>query len=167
MIHILLIASDYSLVANPNVNTGKAITGLVGFIFLALKEEIVFRGYPFLKLQKIFRLRIIQIVIAILFAYYHDETGATLLLQLMGPGVWELIYGIASVWSKGIAMPTGIHAAVNMVLALVGTNHEVFAIWNIEAADENAETLAQFNSFRMILQVLLFLLGIGLTEWWI
>ena len=167
MIFILTASTEYSIVSNSEVNINKAILGLLGFIPLALMEEIIFRGYPFMKLKKVFGLRITQVVMAILFAYYHDRTGATLHLQLMGPGIWALIYGIAAVWSKGIALPTGIHAAANMVLALVGTKHEDYALWNLEVGPEiieSAEPKIMFVNYAMALALLV--IGIASTEWW-
>ena len=168
MIYTLTAFTEYSLVFDPDLDSSKALLGLLGFVPLALMEEIIFRGYPFMKLKKIFGLRITQVVMAILFAYYHDRTGATLHLQLMGPGIWAFIYGIAAVWSKGIALPTGIHAAANMVLALVGTKHEDYALWNIELSAgyiESAEP--RIIMINYMLQIGLLIVGVGLTEWWI
>ena len=168
MIFVLIAFSDYSLVFNSEINSSKAILGLIGFIPLALMEVIIFRGYPFMKLKKVFGLRITQVVMAILFAYYHDRTGATLHLQLLGPGIWAFIYGIAAVWSKGIALPTGIHTAANMVLAVGGTKHGDYALWNFELGAANIEAAEpRLIMVNHILQISLLVLGVGLTEWWI
>ena len=168
IIFILVAFTDYSLVFDPSINSNKALLALLGFIPLALMEEIIFRGYPFMKLKKMFGIRITQVVMAILFAYYHDRTGATLHQQLMGPGIWAFIYGIAAVWSKGIALPTGIHAAVNMVLAIVGTKHADYALWNFDLGTANVESAEpRVIVVDYLLKIALLVVGLGLTEWWI
>jgi hypothetical protein len=103
---------------------------------------------------------------AILFAWYHDFTGVTLLNQLLGPGTWALIYGVSAVWSKGLAFPTGLHMAINVVLALVGQKDSRHAIWNLEYTTEITPVLrAQTEHIGLIMQLCILLIGIILTEY--
>jgi len=102
---------------------------------------------------------------AILFAYYHDTSGATLHWQLLGPGIWGIVYGIYAVTSKGISMPTGIHMAANIVLALLGTKDSVYAIWNLELVAPNMEAAeSHANTVGIFLQIALLIFAIILTE---
>jgi len=39
---------------------------------------------------------------------------------ISGPGIWALVFGLGAAWSKGIALPTGIHVALNLSQQVVG-----------------------------------------------
>ena len=117
---------------------------------------------------KLVGLRLTQVIMAVLFAYYHDRSGATLHWQLLGPGVWGIIYGISAVWSKGISMPTGIHSAVNIVLAILGTKATEYAIWNLDLGTTSMEMAGpKINFVGILLQGVLLIFGILLTEYYI
>ncbi|MFT5751636.1 MAG: hypothetical protein ACI828_002316 [Flavobacteriales bacterium] len=85
----------------------------------------------------------------------------------MGPGVWALIYAIAAVWFKRLALPSGLHMAINVVLAVVGQKDDRHDIWSIEYAVEATPNLiAQTENIVMILQVCILIIGIILSEYY-
>lgn len=81
---------------------------------LALFEEIAFRSYPFSKLKKVYPFLTMQLILALVFALYHISMGWNPLVSFLGPGIWALVFGLGAAWSKGIALPTGIHVALNL-----------------------------------------------------
>jgi len=165
MLVIMISFTDLKLVNNKDSNIPIALLWLLGFFPLAFMEEIIFRGYAFIKINKTVGLWPAQILLAILFAWYHDYTGTSFLNQLIGPGIWALIFGIAAVWSKGLAFPTGLHMALNVVLALVGQKDERHAIWNIEYTTEITQSLkSQTETVGIILQIILLIIAVVLTE---
>ncbi|MDG1529027.1 MAG: CPBP family intramembrane metalloprotease [Polaribacter sp.] len=166
MLTILIYFSSIELNYNKNANIPTVLFWLLAFFPLAYMEEIIFRGYAFSKINKNIGLWPAQILMAILFAWYHDFTGVTLLNQLLGPGTWALIYGVSAVWSKGLAFPTGLHMAINVVLALVGQKDSRHAIWNLEYTTEITPVLrAQTEHIGLIMQLCILLIGIILTEY--
>lgn len=167
MLIIVVNFSSIEVVYNVNSNVPSALFWLLAFFPLAFMEEIIFRGYAFIKINKNIGLWPAQILLAILFAWYHDFTGATFFNQLLGPGVWALIFGISAIWSKGLAFPTGLHMTLNVVLALVGQKDGRHAIWNLEYATEITPGLiAQTESVALILQVCILVIAIILTEYY-
>tara|TARA_R110001632_G_scaffold83349_3_gene184556 strand:+ start:7331 stop:8152 length:822 start_codon:yes stop_codon:yes gene_type:complete len=167
MLTILICFSSIELIYNPDSNITSVLFWLLAFFPLAFMEEIIFRGYAFIKINKSIGLWPAQILLAILFAWYHDFTGSTLFNQLIGPGIWALIYGIAAVWSKGLAFPTGLHMAINVVLALVGQKDSRHAIWNLEYTTEITSALkGQAETVGVILQLCVLIIGIALTEYY-
>lgn len=167
MLAVVIQFSSIKLVYNTNSNILSISLWLLAFLPLALMEEVIFRGYAFIKIHKTVGIWPAQILLAILFAWYHDFTGLTFFGQLMGPGVWALIYGIAAVWSKGLALPTGLHMAINVILAIVGQKDGRHAIWNITYTPEVTPALsAQTATIGMIMQLCILLIGIVLTEWY-
>lgn len=167
IIFIILNLSDLVLIDNPNNKTLNMLLWLLGFLPLAFMEEVIFRGYGFLKIKKNLGIWPAQILMALFFAWYHDFTGMSFFNQLLGPGVWALIYGIAAIWSKGLAFPTGLHMAINVVLALVGQKDEKQAIWNLEYLNEpNTSAISQTESTGMLIQLCILVIAIILTEYY-
>ncbi len=167
-IAILVLTTDYTISYNEEVIIWKALIGLTAFLPLAFMEEVIYRGYPFTKLHKNIGLRPTLIVMAVLFAYYHDTSGATLHWQLLGPGIWGIVYGIYAVTSKGISMPTGIHMAANVVLAVLGTKNSVYSIWKLELVAPNMDVAeSHAMTVSIILQIALLIFGVILTEYYI
>lgn len=87
---------------------------------LALMEEIGFRSYPQIKLNNAYGVWASQIVVAIAFGTYHILNGWSPYIAFTGPFVWAFVFGLAALKSGGIAMPTGIHFAVNVLQNIVG-----------------------------------------------
>ncbi len=167
MLTVVISFSNLVLVYNTNTNILSAIFRLLAFFPLAFMEEIIFRGYAFIKINKSMGLWPAQILLAILFAWYHDFTGLTFFGQLMGPGIWVLIYGVAAVWSKGLAFPTGLHMAINVVLALVGHKDDRHSVWNMEYTAEITPVLrAQSENIGLIIQICILIIGVVLTEYY-
>lgn len=162
MLMIAFYFSELKLVYNKKSNIGWVLLSLLAFFPLAFMEEIIFRGQAFIKMNKEIGIWPAQILFAILFAWYHDFTGHTFLNQLMGPGVWAFIYGITAIWTKGLAFPTGLHMAANVILALIGQKDIRHAIWNIELK----ETYHQSESTGLFLQLFILIPGIILTEYY-
>mgnify|MGYP001950499617 CR=1 FL=1 len=151
----------------PNQNILSVLFWLLAFLPLAFMEELIFRGYAFIKMKRDFGIWPAQIVLALLFAWYHDFTGLTLLNQLLGPGTWALIFGITAAWTRGLAFPTGLHMAINVVLAVVGEKDNRHSLWNIAYTNEINPTLSnQTETIGVTIQIVLLLIAIILTEYY-
>lgn len=156
IILILLVFTQYKLTANPSRLYPLSAFWYLSIIPLALMEEIAFRSYPFLKLKNVFGLRSTQVIIAVVFALYHFIQGWEFQLSFLGPGIWAFVFGLAAVWSKGIALPTGIHVALNLIQQLIGLKGDApdsilkFALpENVSDAD-----IAQAQTWGIITQLL-------------
>jgi membrane protease YdiL (CAAX protease family) len=98
-----------------------------------------------------------QIVIALLFALYHVAGGQSVASSFIGPGIWSFVFGTAALLSKGIAMPTGIHFAANLLQAAFGMK-EFPSIWTIDLANNITQQSQQRiewvgNSIQIVLLV--------------
>jgi len=168
MLGIVVLFTDLKIERNAITNNPLTFFWLLLFIPLSFMEELAFRGYAFVKLNKSIGPRFTLIITSIIFAYYHDATGVTFLNQLLGPGIWGIIYGLAAIWSDGIALPTGLHAAVNVVLAFLGMKPDKyqFAIWEIGYPTEVTHAMqAHTEIVGIAVQFLLLAFGLFLMEW--
>lgn len=165
MILSQVMYSGMEISLSENYNIPSFLLWSSALIPLAFMEEIVFRSYPFIKLNKVFGLRITQIIIAILFALYHVLNGWSLGLAFLGPGIWALAYGLSAIFSDGISMPTGLHYGVNFVLALVSSQNGIEGIWTIDFSDNVSGTVLKANeNFGIGIQLVLLVLCIIGTE---
>jgi len=165
MILSQVLYSGLEITLSENYNISSFLLWSSALIPLALMEEIAFRSYPFIKLNKVFGLRITQIIIAILFALYHVLNGWTVGLAFLGPGIWALAYGLSAMVSDGISMPTGLHYGVNLVLSLISSQKGIEGIWIVDFPENVSETVLKTNeNFGIGIQLALLILCIIGTE---
>ena len=115
VIHVAIVAStgQVSWVRNNEVDaTGIAVTAL-GYGLLALREEIAFRGYPLRTLLPVFGAVSTQLMVMAVFVAEHRVGGATWSNAIFGSGLGALVFGMAALVTRGIALPLGLHAAWN------------------------------------------------------
>lgn len=135
---------------------------LLSIFPLALMEEVAFRSYPFIKLSRAFGLPLTQVIVALAFALYHISMGWDITVALLGPGIWALVFGLGAAWSKGIALPTGIHVALNIsqqITSLKGTTQGTV----FELAEDPSTALLPADTVGIIGQILIGVVAIILT----
>jgi len=114
-LHATIVAStgQVSWIRNNEVDaTGMAVTAL-GYGLLALREEIAFRGYPLRTLLPAFGAVSAQLMVMAVFVAEHRLGGATWSNAIFGSGLGALVFGMAALVTRGIALPLGLHAAWN------------------------------------------------------
>jgi membrane protease YdiL (CAAX protease family) len=89
-------------------------TMLIVYILLACREELAFHGYPLRRLNSLFGLWSSQIIVALVFALEHVAGGSSWTQAIFGAGVGSLLFGMASLATRGLAVPIGLHAAWNL-----------------------------------------------------
>lgn len=168
MIYAQILYSGLEITLNKDANFSFFLIWSLAFIPLAFMEEIAFRSYPFLQLNKVLGLRITQVVLAVLFALYHVLMGWSIQASFLGPGIWALAYGLTAIASNGISMPTGLHFGVNFVLALIGGQKGIESIWSVDFPTEVSDSVQKANdNFGIGLQLCLLIVCIILTELYI
>jgi uncharacterized protein len=87
---------------------------LVTYVLLACREELAFHGYPLRRLYSLIGLLGSQVIVALVFAAEHVGGGSTWMQAIVGAGVGSLLYGMAAITTRGLAVPIGLHAAWNL-----------------------------------------------------
>ena len=166
IVSALLIFTELEIKRNPEDISIWQMLFYLSVVPLALMEEIAFRSYPFIKLEKAFGARFAQIIVAIAFALYHVVTGWNIQLAILGPGIWAFVFGLAAMHSGGIAVPTGIHVALNSIQSLIGLRAGNYAsLWILDYKPGTPETLMhKADTIGFMLQIIIFLTAIVLTE---
>jgi uncharacterized protein len=161
----LILLTPLQLKLNTKAVDSSAFVGYLAFLPLSLMEEIGFRSYPFIKLHNRFGLRITQVIVAVVFALYHVAGGQSVPGSFLGPGVYAFVFGLAAVWSRGIAMPFGIHVALNVLQPLTGMRGEVGSVWILSYKDGVAsDQMASPDTIGLAMQLIVLVSALLLTE---
>lgn len=120
LVGALILFSPLEIRFSADTFDYQAMLMLLPILPLALAEEIGFRSYPQQLLAKHYGIWVSQISIAVVFGLFHVIYGWDPVIAFSGPFVWAFLFGIAAIVSKGIAVPTGIHFALNVLQSLAG-----------------------------------------------
>jgi hypothetical protein len=101
---------------------------LLAYITLASREELAFRGYPLRRLDSSFGAWTAQFVVALVFAVEHVAGGSTWTNAILGVFVGSLLFGMAALVMRGLAVPIGLHAAWNFGQWTLGEK-ETSGLW--------------------------------------
>lgn len=115
-LHVLIEATighiHWARSAGPG--SGTIALTLVTYVLLACREELAFHAYPLRCLYSLVGLWGSQLVVALVFAAEHVGGGSTWTQGIIGAGVGSLLYGMAAITTRGLAVPIGLHAAWNL-----------------------------------------------------
>jgi len=102
----LMLLSGLEIEASTSQTWVVFLLGSVPVIFfMALMEEIMFRGYLLFKLKQAWGIRGAVYFTSIVFGLYHGLTVES----LIGPAVWGLWYAWMALVSRGLILPTLFH----------------------------------------------------------
>jgi membrane protease YdiL (CAAX protease family) len=93
---------------------------LLAYLLLACREELTFHGYPLRRLEHFFGIWVAQVMVALVFAFEHHAGGFNWVNAMLGASVGSLLFGMASIATRGLAVPIGLHAAWNFGQWVIG-----------------------------------------------
>jgi uncharacterized protein len=164
----VIFFSDFKVERNNKMNMLSFLIGAFPLIPLAFMEEMGFRAYALQVLKENSGVRSSIIITAVLFALYHIANGWTIQNSFLGAGVWGIIFGLAAVYSNGIAMPTGLHFAANITTATFGTTEGAFNFWVLKSSNELALNNVDGSQLATLMpQIGLLLFAIICMEWYL
>ena len=148
------------LVPNPDSSVGHFLLSSLYLLPLAYLEELAFRGFPLEVLRGRTNTWLALGLTSLLFALYHVASGWSWASAFYGPFIWGLIFGVAALQYKGIAMPTGWHYAGNLATSAIGASANPQSIWLMQ---ETPATEAAKSSIWITLGPVLVLLIIAVA----
>jgi membrane protease YdiL (CAAX protease family) len=134
---------------------------------LAFAEELCFRSYPQIKLNNAFGTWVSQVVIAVLFGAYHVLMGWSVYAAFTGPFVWAFVFGLAALNYGGIAAPTGIHFAMNVLQSIVGFKSNTALLKSSYPPGTSKAIMDGANHLGLIMQAVLLIFVLILTALYI
>lgn len=165
MVFALISFTSLHIQINGKGTSNATFLGCLTLLPLALMEEVGFRAYPFLKLNKLFGLRATQLATALAFAGYHVLNGWSVYTSFTGPFVWAFVFGLSAIWSRGISMPIGIHVALNIGQLLIGISGNANSVWKVGYVEVASKAdLARTEHIGLALQIIVLIGAVGWTE---
>lgn len=142
------------------LNTGwqlGAVGGILATTFaLSCMEEIGFRGYSLCMLVNSLGLWPAQIIVVIAFGLCHIAFGWGWNAVLMGVIPAALLFGMGATASRGLAMPIGLHAGVNLAQWAISEDRaNPDGIWMLIISEEAQSYVAAISPFINIGVILL------------
>lgn len=122
------LAGHVHWVRTSSVGYAPVGIALLAYVTLASREELAFRGYPLRRLDSSFGAWTAQIVVALVFAIEHVAGGLTWTNAILGAFVGSLLFGMAALVLRGLAVPIGLHAAWNFGQWTLGEK-EISGLW--------------------------------------
>jgi uncharacterized protein len=102
-----------------DISFSTIISGLTVFIGVAITEELLFRGFLFQRLIESFGQWPAQLIIAGLFLLTHINNpgmiGMTKIMASLNIFIASIMFGIAFIKTKSLAMPLGLHFMANFM----------------------------------------------------
>jgi len=160
MLAVIVPLSGLTVEMTPNPDYWDAIGFSILVLFvLAVMEEVAFRSYPLIRLFDSFGMRTSIYCTSVFFSLYHGLHPG----NLLGPGVWGILYGYAAITSRGIALPLGVHFGLNWMQSLFGSKTQfASSIWTIVPGTE--EGIVSSDFIGLVLQLVLLVIGVLLVE---
>lgn len=126
--YLVRLGGHVHWVRTPVVGFAPVSMAFVAYITLASREELAFRGYPLRRLDSCFGAWPAQCIVAFVFAIEHVAGGMTWTNAFLGVFVGSLLFGIAALVTRGLAVPIGLHAAWNFGQWTLGEK-ETTGLW--------------------------------------
>ncbi len=149
---LVLAVSHSKLIIVPGLSIKPILIMFSLYFILALREELAFRGFPLRSLNYAIGSWKSQLIIASIFSLEHLAGGYTLFQAFLGAGIGAILFGIAALKSKGIALPVGIHLAWNFGQWCAGFKNEP-GIWQnfIEKGFEAKHEQISFTFYILVM----------------
>lgn len=119
---------------------GRVALAFSGYVLLALREELTFRGYPFFRLYAAWGALPAFACMCVVFAAEHFAAGWSVPRAIATLG-GALLFGMAALATRGLAIPVGVHAAFNFGQWMVGLK-EIPGVFRC-VVDEKAQILVE------------------------
>jgi membrane protease YdiL (CAAX protease family) len=108
------------IVPNNEIPVHIILTFLLLFFLLACREELAFHGFALRSLQSTSGMVVALAVTCSLFIIEHIIGGMGWWSAIWGSGIGALLFGMAALVSRGLALPIGIHFAWNAMQWVLG-----------------------------------------------
>jgi hypothetical protein len=163
----LLIASSWALLSaaggsirwklNPEFTVAPSLVALMAYLALACREELGFHGYPLRRSAGVLGVWGSQFFIALIFALEHRLGGWSWNRAILGAGVGSLSFGMASIATRGLAIPIGMHAAFNFGQWMLGLRGQA-GVWRgvVEPGTEDRAELVGMAAYVAVMGIATF-----------
>lgn len=135
---LVIFFTNSKLVVVQSISISSVLYPFLFCFLFALREELAFRGFPLRSLAYSIGSWKAQIIIALIFALEHWVGDYNFINAFLGSSVGAILFGIAALKTKGIALPVGLHMALNLGLWCFGFNYSGIVWQRVIEKESNA-----------------------------
>ncbi|MGJ1432548.1 lysostaphin resistance A-like protein [Sphingobacterium spiritivorum] len=117
---ITITFSDVTFTRSQTFNPNILSLNIPLFLFVAFREELVFRTYMLWKLKTMTGSVVAMIIVTVIFSIEHLLGGYSVVNAFLGSGLGAILFGFATLRTGNIALSIGIHFAWNLTHWLFG-----------------------------------------------
>lgn len=125
---IVLASGHFQLVMQAHLSVTSVLLPLLLYFLVACREELAFRSYGLHTLRMSYSPTFALVFITVLFIAEHVLSGMTWTMSIVGSGLGGVLFGVAALRTKGLALPLGLHSAWNFGQWMMGFKGEA-GIW--------------------------------------
>ena len=136
----------------PNITAQQIILPLSLYLFVACREELVFRSYSLRSLDYSFSSAVALLSITVIFVLEHVVAGMTWKMAVIGSGLGGILFGLSALKTKGLALPLGLHGAWNFGQWMVGFKDKA-GVWTavVEKGYERETENVSLVAFSLVM----------------
>jgi hypothetical protein len=117
---IVLSTGHFRLAFVSQLPVSEIVLPFFLYLFVACREELVFRSYPLRSLNDALGPWTALFLITMLFVLEHVLAGMSWKIAIVGSGLGGILFGLSALKTKGLALPWGLHSAWNFGQWLMG-----------------------------------------------
>jgi membrane protease YdiL (CAAX protease family) len=110
---IVLSFGHLQLTLVPKIKMMEIVLPLLLYLLIACREELVFRSYALRSLNYSIGTALALTIITTIFILEHVASGMSWKMAIIGSGTGGILFGMAALKTKGLALPMGLHSAWN------------------------------------------------------
>jgi membrane protease YdiL (CAAX protease family) len=151
-LHLLIVsavAGPIRLAPAPGADAGRLVLAVGTYLALSSMEELGYRGYPLRTLLPDIGLWPAQAIVVALFSLNHILFGWTWSMVLLGVTTGGLLFGMAAIASRGLALPIGLHAAWNIGGWSVGEK-DTPGLWTMVLDEGNGVSAGRVGTIAFV-----------------
>ena len=108
----VMLFGHLKLVLYPEFSFPYILSAFLLYFLVASREELAFRAYPLRGLNYVLGPWTAQLIVAIIFSLEHVAGGMSWMQAFLGSGVGAILFGVAALRTRGIALPVRIYRSV-------------------------------------------------------
>jgi uncharacterized protein len=136
----------------PGTTALQIIIPFLLYFFVACREELVFRSYFLRRLDYSFPSPVALLVMVVIFIAEHVLAGMEWKMAVIGSGLGGLLFGVAALKTRGLALPIGLHSAWNFGQWMVGFKNKG-GVWSavVEKGYERETENISLAAFALVM----------------
>ncbi|MFB6456648.1 CPBP family intramembrane glutamic endopeptidase [Chitinophaga sp. Hz27] len=150
---ILVGYGHLTLVRINDISGTQMLAAGLLYLLVATREELVFRSYALRRLNQQLGSSVAVAIITVIFIAEHIIAGMPWLVAIIGSGLGAVLFGIAALKTKGLALPLGLHAAWNFGQWSLGFKGEP-GIWKALTASGYEQQMQQVGLGAFVVAML-------------